>query len=94
LVTIATNTGLPTIGCYATSTVCYHARNRTGVVSVSMECCIVTTAFGRTRHNIIVLNVHASTRDKIDDVKDSFYEELERIFNKFPKYRMKILLGD
>jgi hypothetical protein len=27
-------------------------------------------------------------------VKDSFYEELERIFNKFPKYRMKILLGD
>jgi hypothetical protein len=27
-------------------------------------------------------------------VKDSFYEELERIFNKFPKYHMKILLGD
>jgi hypothetical protein len=31
---------------------------------------------------------------KIDDVKYSFYEELERVFNKFPKYRMKILLGD
>jgi hypothetical protein len=43
---------------------------------------------------IIVLNVHAPTEDKIDDVKDSFYEELERIFNKFPKYYMKILLGD
>jgi exonuclease III len=27
-------------------------------------------------------------------VKDSFYEELERAFEKFPKYRMKILLGD
>jgi endonuclease/exonuclease/phosphatase family metal-dependent hydrolase len=27
-------------------------------------------------------------------VKDSFYEELERVFDKFPKYRMKILLGD
>jgi hypothetical protein len=27
-------------------------------------------------------------------VKDSFYEELERIFHKFPKYHMKILLGD
>jgi hypothetical protein len=27
-------------------------------------------------------------------VKDSFYEELERIFNKFPKYHMNILLGD
>jgi exonuclease III len=29
-----------------------------------------------------------------DGVKDSFYEDLERILNKFPKYHMKILLGD
>jgi hypothetical protein len=27
-------------------------------------------------------------------VKDSFYEELERVFDKFPKYHMKILLED
>jgi hypothetical protein len=27
-------------------------------------------------------------------VKDSFYEELERVFDTFPKYHMKILLGD
>jgi hypothetical protein len=27
-------------------------------------------------------------------VKDSFYEELERVFDKFPKYHMKIMLGD
>jgi exonuclease III len=27
-------------------------------------------------------------------VKDSFYEELERVLDKFPKYHMKILLGD
>jgi hypothetical protein len=26
-------------------------------------------------------------------VKDSFYDELERIFHKFPKYDTKILLG-
>jgi hypothetical protein len=38
---------------------------------------------------IIVLNVHALTEDKIGDVKDSFYEELERVFDKFPKYHMK-----
>jgi hypothetical protein len=31
----------------------------------------------------IVLNVHAPTEDKTDDVKDSFYEELERVFHKF-----------
>jgi hypothetical protein len=28
---------------------------------------------------VIVLNVHAPTEDKTDDVKDSFYEELERV---------------
>jgi exonuclease III len=44
--------------------------------------------------HILVLNVHAPTEDKIDDVKDSFYEELERVFDKFPKYHIKILLGD
>jgi exonuclease III len=44
--------------------------------------------------DIIVLNVHAPTEDKIDDIKDSFYEELERAFDKLPKYHMKVLLGD
>jgi hypothetical protein len=38
---------------------------------------------GRWCH-IIVLNV------QIDDVKDSFYEELEHVFNEFPKYHMDI----
>jgi len=27
-------------------------------------------------------------------LKDSFYEELEEVFHHFPKYHMKILLGD
>jgi hypothetical protein len=35
--------------------------------------------------NIIVLNVHAPTENKIDDIKDRFYEELEQIFDKFPR---------
>jgi hypothetical protein len=42
----------------------------------------------------MVLNVHAPTEDKTDDGKDSFYVELERVFDKFPKYHMEILLGD
>jgi hypothetical protein len=33
--------------------------------------------------HVIVLNVHAPTEDKTDDVKNSFYEELERVFDKF-----------
>jgi hypothetical protein len=35
---------------------------------------------GRWCH-IIVLNIHAPTEDKNDDVKDSFYGELERVFD-------------
>jgi hypothetical protein len=37
-----------------------------------------------------VLNVHAPTEDKIDDV-DKFYMEFEPVFDKFPK---EIFLGD
>jgi hypothetical protein len=37
LVTTATNNGLPNIGCYATNTVGYLARNSPGVVRVSTE---------------------------------------------------------
>jgi hypothetical protein len=40
------------------------------------------------------LYVHAPTEYKTDDVKDSFYEEMECAFDKFSKYHMKILLGD
>jgi hypothetical protein len=39
-----------------------------------------------------VLNVYASTEDNGDDTKDSFYEELARVFYIFPKYNTKILL--
>jgi hypothetical protein len=31
----------------------------------------------------IVLNVHAPAEDKINDMKDSFCEELEHVFDKF-----------
>ena len=44
--------------------------------------------------NIIVLNVHAPSEEKSDISKDSFYEELQQVFDHFPKYDMKILLGD
>jgi hypothetical protein len=48
---------------------------------------------GRWCH-INVLNVHAPTDDKTDDVKDNFYKALECVFGKFTKYHFKILLGD
>jgi exonuclease III len=49
---------------------------------------------GRHWGDIIVLNVHAPTEDKIDDVKDRFYKVIEHVFDKYPKYNTEIMLGD
>jgi hypothetical protein len=38
----------------------------------------------------IVLNVHAPAEENIDDVKENLYEELECVFDKFPKYYVKM----
>jgi len=40
------------------------------------------------------LHLHASNEQKSGDSKESFYEEVEQVFDLFPKYHMKILLGD
>jgi hypothetical protein len=42
----------------------------------------------------IVLKVHAPIDDKTDDMKENLYNELEHIFDKFPKCHIKIWLGD
>jgi hypothetical protein len=36
--------------------------------------------------------VHAASEEKSGDSKDSFYEELEQLFDHCPQYHMKILL--
>ena len=38
--------------------------------------------------------MHATSEEKSDSSKDSYNEELEQVFDYFPKYDMKILLGD
>jgi hypothetical protein len=35
--------------------------------------------------DIIVLNVHAPTKDKDDVIRESFYEELEQVSDQFPR---------
>jgi hypothetical protein len=42
--------------------------------------------------HIIVLNVHTPAEDEIDDKKESFYKLLVCVFDKFSKYRTKMLL--
>jgi hypothetical protein len=43
---------------------------------------------------IIVLNAHALIKNKSNDTKNGFYEELESVFDKFPYCHMKMLLRD
>jgi exonuclease III len=38
--------------------------------------------------------MHVPSEEKSYDLKDNFYEETEQVFCQFPKYHMKILLGD
>ena len=38
--------------------------------------------------------MHAPSEKKSDYSKDSFYEELEKVFDHFPLYHTKILLED
>jgi hypothetical protein len=44
--------------------------------------------------NVVVFNVLTQSEEKVDDSKDNFYEESEQVFDNFPKYHIKILLGD
>jgi len=43
-------------------------------------------------YNIKIWNVHASSEEKSYVSKDGFDEELDKVFNNFPKYYMKIPL--
>jgi hypothetical protein len=45
-------------------------------------------------HNITLINIHAPTEDKEDDVKEQFYEELQRTHDRVPKHDVTIILGD
>jgi hypothetical protein len=41
---------------------------------------------------VLILNMHVPCEDRSDDVKDSFYEELGRVFDHFHKHDIKLCL--
>src|SRR5215469_2201127 len=70
-----------------------HQRMASAVKIVEFVSDRISYIFLRGRWcNIIILNVRAASEEKSDESKDSFYEELEQVFDHFPKYHMKILL--
>jgi hypothetical protein len=42
----------------------------------------------------IILDLHVPNKEKSGDSKESFYEELEQVYDHFHTYHMIILLGD
>lgn len=44
--------------------------------------------------NITLINCHAPTEEKDDDIKNAFYEKLQKVFERSPKRDVKIVLGD
>src|SRR5215510_1208951 len=44
--------------------------------------------------NINLINTHAPTEDKEDDIKEQFYEELQRVQDRVPKHDAAIILGN
>ena len=41
--------------------------------------------------DIIVVNVHVPSEDKGGDIKEGFYEEIDRLFDQLSVYDMKIM---
>jgi hypothetical protein len=46
------------------------------------------------KFKVTILNVHAPTETKEDDIKDSFYSEMERVLNAIPTSDVKVIMGD
>jgi exonuclease III len=45
-------------------------------------------------YNITLINIYAPTEDKEEEIKEQFYEELQRTQDRVPKHDLTIILGD
>jgi hypothetical protein len=44
--------------------------------------------------NTTLINIHAPTEEKEEDIKDQFYERLERTHDEIARNGIKIIFGD
>src|ERR1700761_1416749 len=63
-----------------------------GFVPINKYMC--TLRIKTNKQKISLLNVHAPTELKEDDVEEAFYNELERVYGSLPTSDVKIILGD
>jgi hypothetical protein len=45
-------------------------------------------------HNITLINVHAPTKEKTEEEKGKFYDDLQRTYKTVPKHDIVLILGD
>jgi len=45
-------------------------------------------------YDLIITNCHAPTEEKEKEVKNEFYEDLERVYDTFPRHSLKVVIGD
>jgi exonuclease III len=45
-------------------------------------------------HNMTLINIYAPTEDKEEEIKEQFYEELQRTQDRLPKHYLIIIFGD
>ena len=45
-------------------------------------------------YNTTLINIYAPTEDKEDEIKQQFYEELQRTQDRVPKHHITIIMGD
>lgn len=45
-------------------------------------------------YDLIIINCHTPTEEKEKEVKNAFYEDLERVCDTFPRHSVKLVIGD
>ena len=45
-------------------------------------------------HNMWIINVHAPTEEKAEDIKEEFYQNLENVYNSISQNDIKLIIGD
>jgi len=45
-------------------------------------------------YDLTIINCHAPTEEKEEEVKNEFYEDLEQVYCTIPRYSLKVVIGN
>jgi len=47
-----------------------------------------------SNYDLIIINCHAPTKEKKEEIKNKFYEDLKRVYDTIPRHSVKVVIGD